>query len=316
MSDSENNNIRRLDGGLLLIFRELLKRRRATDVAQHLGLSQSAVSHALKRLREIFDDPLFIRLPHGLEPTRRAVELGPRVDSLLDQAASMLASDQGFDIAKTQRQFSVAALDYVMSIFGPGLVEIFQEEAPMARFMCHRLHLDSALSAVRRGEVDLAIGQFETIPAGLRSTLLYKDQYCVVVRQDHPTVGDMVDDETYSKTAHVFVSGLADNMIEGPAHNVEQSLRVYGSIPSPDLVATVACVSQWETALLAVSSTDAMAECPRRLAERYAGPLRLKLLDPPYDPMTQSVQAVRRSEGADAGVDWLLEQVVAVAANL
>lgn len=207
MSELNNSDIRRLDGGLLLIFRELLKRRRATDVAYHLGLSQSAISHALKRLRDIFGDPLFIRLPHGLEPTRRAIELGPRVDALLDQAANLLSSDEGFDPAKTQRLFSLAALDYVMSILGPGLVRIFQTEAPMARFICHRLHLDSALSAVRRGEADLAIGQFETTPPGLSSTSLYQDQYCVVVREDHPDIGDTVNEEIYDRTKHVFVSG-------------------------------------------------------------------------------------------------------------
>lgn len=316
MSEFRNSDIRRLDGGLLLIFRELLKRRRASDVAHHLGLSQSAISHALKRLRDIFDDPLFVRLPHGLEPTRRAIELGPRVDALLDQAANLLSSDEGFDPAKTERRFSVAALDYVMSILGPGLVGIFQTEAPMARFICHRLHLDSALSAVRRGEADLAIGQFESIPGDLSAHTLYQDQYCIVVRQDHPSVGDRVDEETYNQTDHVFVRGLAENMIEGPAPDIEQGLRVYGGIPSPDLVATVAWVSQWETALLAVSSTDAMAECPRRLAERYADPLRLKLLDPPYDPMTQTVQAVRRANTPDPGVGWLVEQLISVAAGL
>lgn len=316
MSEIKNIDIRRLDGGLLLIFRELLKRRQATDVAHHLGFSQPAISHALKRLREIFDDPLFIRLPHGLEHTQRAIELGPRVDSLLDQAANLLSSDQGFDAARTERLFSVASLDYVMSILAPGLIRVFQEKAPRARFICHRLHLDSALSAVRRGEVDLAIGQFESIPGDLASSPLYIDQYCVVVREDHPVVGDIVDEELYARTDHVFVSGLADNMIEGPARSTEQSLRLYGGIPSPDVVSTVAYVSQWETALLTVSSTDAMAECPRRLAERYAVPLRLKLLDPPYDPMAQTVMAVRRAETPDPGVDWLQRQVEAVASAL
>lgn len=83
MGDIDNNDIRRLDGGLLLIFRELLLQRRATSVAEKLGLSQSAISHALKRLRDIFNDPLFIRRPHGLEPTKRAIELGPQVETLI-----------------------------------------------------------------------------------------------------------------------------------------------------------------------------------------------------------------------------------------
>jgi hypothetical protein len=74
MSDFNLNQIRRLDGGLLLVFRELLRTRRASAVAQRLGLSPSAISHALNRLRDLFGDPLFIRRPHGFEPTRRAEE--------------------------------------------------------------------------------------------------------------------------------------------------------------------------------------------------------------------------------------------------
>src|SRR5918912_1562817 len=61
MSDFDLNQVRRVDGGLLLVFRELLRTRRASAVADRLGLSPSAISHALNRLRDLFDDPLFIR---------------------------------------------------------------------------------------------------------------------------------------------------------------------------------------------------------------------------------------------------------------
>ncbi|MBS0410897.1 MAG: LysR family transcriptional regulator, partial [Proteobacteria bacterium] len=77
MAEFDLNKIRRLDGTLLLVMRELLRRRQAQAAAARLGLSASAVSHALGRLRDLFEDPLFIRRPHGLEPTRRALELGP-----------------------------------------------------------------------------------------------------------------------------------------------------------------------------------------------------------------------------------------------
>ena len=72
MSDIDTNKLRRLDGGLLLVFRELLRTGRASRVAESLGLSQPAISHALARLRDLFADPLFVRRPHGFEPTLRA----------------------------------------------------------------------------------------------------------------------------------------------------------------------------------------------------------------------------------------------------
>src|SRR5471032_1669569 len=97
MSDISQLDIRRIDGGLLLVFRELCRRRRTTAVAAHLGLSQSAVSHALARLRDLFGDPLFLRRPHGLEPTGRALELAPRIDALIDLMGPALRPDPGFD---------------------------------------------------------------------------------------------------------------------------------------------------------------------------------------------------------------------------
>ena len=130
MSDFDIIDIRRLDGTLLLVFRELLIHRQATEVARRVGLSQSAVSHALGRLRELFDDPLFIRRSHGLEPTRRALELGPQIDVLIDLAGTTLSSKAGFEPARSRRRFNLAGPEFVTSIIGARLVEIFRREAP------------------------------------------------------------------------------------------------------------------------------------------------------------------------------------------
>ena len=83
MSDLDAAKIKQLDGSLLLVLQELLRQRRVTLAAKRLGLSQSAVSHALSRLRELFGDPLFVRKAYGLEPTRHALDLAPRIDALL-----------------------------------------------------------------------------------------------------------------------------------------------------------------------------------------------------------------------------------------
>ena len=97
MSEFDQLQIRKLDGGLLLIFRELLARRRASAVANQLGLSPSAVSHALARLRDVFGDPLFIRRSHGLEPTQRAIELGPRIEGLIEAIGQTVGGERAFD---------------------------------------------------------------------------------------------------------------------------------------------------------------------------------------------------------------------------
>src|SRR5438309_696605 len=134
MGDFDKLKIRRLDGGLLLIFRELLAHRRASEVSQRLGLSQSAISHALTRLRELFGDPLFIRRSHGFEPTRRALELGPRVEALIDLIGTTVSGDGLFDPKRSRRRFGIASPDSVVTLIADSLTESFRCEAPNAAF--------------------------------------------------------------------------------------------------------------------------------------------------------------------------------------
>src|SRR5271156_2510119 len=108
MNEYDNLQIRKLDGGLLLIFRELLIRGQASEVAKQLGLSPSAVSHALGRLRELFCEALFLRRAHGLEPTQRARELGPRSEALIEMIGATISTEGGFDPARSGRRFRIA----------------------------------------------------------------------------------------------------------------------------------------------------------------------------------------------------------------
>ncbi|MDR3511448.1 MAG: LysR family transcriptional regulator [Caulobacteraceae bacterium] len=308
------NNIRRLDGSLLLVFRELLAHRRATLAARRLGLSQSAVSHALGRLRALFDDPLFIRRPHGLEPTQRALELGPRIEALIDLVGETLSADTRFDPAHSRRRFNLAGPAFITSIIGARLVEQFRASAPNAAFLSRRLLLDLALVAVRRGEIDLALGAFARIPPDMTAETLYVDRYCVIARRDHPVVRPPLDRATYAATPHVFVGdppGYASNEV---IYDPDLMAETYGAVPPPEAIRTAAYVPQWETAMLIVSASDAIADCPGRLAERYAVRLGLQVIEPPYDPAMPPVQAVRRAGLKDPAIDWLLDQVRAAVA--
>jgi DNA-binding transcriptional LysR family regulator len=312
MSEFDQLQIRRVDGGLLLIFRELLARRQASAVARQLGLSPSAISHALARLREVFDDPLFIRRPHGLEPTQRALDLGPRVEALIEAIGQAVGGEPTFDPRGTRRRFKLACAQPIESVIGPALAQAFREEAPLATFSTRYAVLDHALRAVRRGEVDVALGVFGHIPPALAARRLFDDDYCVIARQGHPRVrGERVEAATYAMAGHIFVGNpdgaLAD---ESPIDRAAID-ATYGALPGPDVIRTHAYVSLWETAMLIVASTDAMADCPRSLATRYAARLGLQVLDPPFPPFRFTVQAVRRAGAADPGLDWFMTKLSA-----
>ena len=309
MSDFDNIQIRKLDGGLLLMFRELLLRRRATEAANQLGLSPSAISHGLGRLREVFGDPLFIRRSHGLEPTQRALELGPRIEALLTMMGETVSDERGFDAAKSRRRFRIVCPDHITTLLAAPLVEAFRRDAPRASFSTRPAFLDRALRAVRRGEAELALGVFERIPPGFTARTLFEDDYCVIARADHPSVRGAVDLMTYARIGHVFV-GNPDGVLADEASFDREAMRAsYGDLPSPDVMRTHAYFTEWESAMLMVSESDVLADCPRRLARRYADRLGLQVLDPPYPPFRFTVQAVRRAEAPDAGVEWLLDRI-------
>jgi DNA-binding transcriptional LysR family regulator len=299
MPDIDVERIRRLDGSLLLVLRELMRHRRTTVAAERLGMSQSAVSHALKRLRLVFDDPLFTRRPHGMEPTARAIELAPKVDALLAAMADAVGVDDGFEPATAVRELRIGAPDHVSTLIAAPLVSHLVESAPTVRLSCAQHLGDVALEAVRRGDIDLALGRFARRPSGdLVVEALYEDRYCLVARRDHPHLGRRLTTEAFSELGHVQVS------VARGARRDEVD-RLLGSIPPRR---TIASVPRFGVAFTVVAATDAVALSPRRLVEAHGGALGLVAHELPFDTEPMRVMAVRR-ERADAAVRWLVELV-------
>lgn len=296
MRDIDNTDIRKLDGGLLLVFRELSRTRRTTEAARRLGVTQSTISHALARLRDLFGDRLFVRRPYGLEPTPRALELAPRIESLIDMAGAVMVAE-GFDPNHTERLFRLAAAEFVTAVVGGNLVRIFGREAPRASFSVDFLSGAATLDGLKRGEVDLVLGQFLRLPAGVEAEVLYRDRYCVVARRRHPKVNGIIDARTYARLPNIFVGRSGETGITD------------ATIPDPAMVSTVTMVPRWLTALTMVSTSDAIATCPRRLAERMARSLGLQVIDAAFAGPPFAVSAVRRGGRVDAGIDWLLGTV-------
>lgn len=311
MTEFNSIDIRKFDGSLLLIFHELLKRRRATEVAGHLGLSQPAISHALNRLRDLFSDPLFVRLPHGLEPTQRALKLGPEIERLLEQTAQLLSCESGFDPLSTTRRFSLVAADlaYLLSLIGPPLVRTFQDRAPKATFVLQSLGTKETFNALRRGNVDFAIGVFDPLPPDVESELLFEDEYCVVARKGHPNLKRKVTMADYRVIDHVFVGQPVGSHFGLSSSELEQMSKLFGTIPDENQVSTSGYVPQWETALFIAATTDAIADCPRRFAMQFAKKLDLQIFDPPYESKLTKVQLVQRAKSQDPGAAWFAEQI-------
>jgi DNA-binding transcriptional LysR family regulator len=122
MTDFDELKLRRLDLGLLMVFQEICRKRRAGAAAARLGLTQPAISHALGRLRDVTGDALFVRRPEGMAPTALAIELAPKVDAILALAREAFGESLVFRPAESQRIFRVSANDFVGSLLAVPLV--------------------------------------------------------------------------------------------------------------------------------------------------------------------------------------------------
>ncbi len=264
-------------------------------MAERLGLSPSAISHALGRLRDIFGDQLFVRRPHGFEPTMRALELGPRIEALIELTAQAISPDGGFDPMRSERRFNLGAPEFVTALIGADLINRLQRLAPKLTFTIAHVAEEDAFKALRLGQIDLALGRFGAQRPGYLTALLFSDVYCVAARQGHPRVRGAIDEAAWRDIGHVFAWSQSETAADESGKAVD--------------VAMLAAVPHWLTALMLVASTDGLATCPRRLAERHAGMLGLQVLDPPFEPDVITVSTLRRAGVEDAGVDWFLEQV-------
>lgn len=299
MRDIDLDKIRRLDGSLLLVLRELLRQQRTTLVAARLGLSQSAVSHALARLRELFGDPLFVRKPHGLVPTRHALALAPRVDALVEAMGDALGLADSFTPERSERGFRIGAPDHLTTLVAPGLLRAFAVGAPNARFAFSQRLGQDALDALQRDELDLALGRFAARPEGFLVEPLFEDHYCLVARRRHRRLcGGKLTPALYAELDHVQIS------VAGDFASLE--IEPIGERARPRR--TIAAVPRFLVAFAVVARSDAVTLAPRRLALAHARGFGLEAHALPFTLPPIRMLAARRP-GADRGIAWLVEQI-------
>lgn len=300
MSDINISKIRRLDGGLLLIFQELMHHRRTTIVAERLNLTQPAVSHALARLREIFEDPLFNRRPNGLEPTQRSLELAPRIEELIRQTQITLDTGKAFDPASTSRNFRIGGGDFMSALLAAPLLKQFEQNAPNASFVFRFSLGQEALDSLRRDDIDVAVGRLHANEQEFITEELYQEEYCIVARERNPHINNEIDLTLFSKLNHVIIS-LGNDMAQLGDDNLKErniERRVVAAVP------------RFLTAFTLIAESDAIMTVQKRLASRYAKPFKLEIYPVPYPTDKVKIVAVcRRVDKSDEATRWLIEQI-------
>lgn len=193
-----------LDTYLLRVLCLLLEERSVSLTAIRLHQSQPAISTALRKLRDIFDDALLVRDKGGMVPTARALELLPHARRALAEIDRLTESQASFDPASSQRVFRVGAPDYLAPSFMATAVGMLRRQAPQARLSVHALGPDFDFEgALAEGELDIVIGNWPEPPERMHLSMLLEDEIVCLMAEHHPLAHRPLTQETYLAAAHV-----------------------------------------------------------------------------------------------------------------
>ncbi|VVM42466.1 Nodulation protein D 2 [Pseudomonas fluorescens] len=245
------------DLNLLVTLDVLLAEGSVAHAAKRLGLSPSAMSRALARLRETTGDPLLVRAGRGLVATPRALELRERVSQLVQEAEAVLRPAEQPDLTRLIRTFTLRTSEGFVENFGAPLIARIAGQAPgvRLRFM-HKPDKDSA--ALRDGTVDLETGVVgKAASPELRTQGLFRDRFIGVVRNQHPLSRGEITPARYAAGGHISVSrrGLDKGPVDDALATSELERQV------------VTIVAGFSTALALARATDLIATVPERHTE-------------------------------------------------
>ncbi|MGF1684181.1 LysR family transcriptional regulator [Photobacterium minamisatsumaniensis] len=188
----------RLDMKQLRVFQALIREENASKAANQLGLTQQAVSEHLKKLRDVFDDRLFIRKTNGFVPTPFAQELSIRVDKLLIDFNTLL-SPTTFEPEKVSGTFVIAATDYAQQVVLPALIAKLRVQSPNLKLIVRDFEIDSLHELMQSGKVHLAIAFPDYIPNSYPIIKLFEEHHvCVAsvsasISQTTPSLADIAN---------------------------------------------------------------------------------------------------------------------------
>lgn len=242
-----------LDLNLLYIAESLFRTLNVSKTAAELGMSQSAVSHALTKLRDHFDDPLFVRVSKGVAPTALAKELRPSIDSLAQQGRDIAQKQEAFDPSKAKGRLTIATSDMFEILLMPDLLNKMRKLAPDLQISIRPTGGDLPKSDLENGLVDIALaGFFKNVPEGFYQRKVLDVYFSTAYRKNHPTIKKPLTASEYYEQNHALIT-LQGDFKDGFARKRK---FVYGSYSFTGMAWTLA-------------SSDLVLTAPTLLLEKY-----------------------------------------------
>jgi DNA-binding transcriptional LysR family regulator len=277
-----------------------LRHRKALDVAADLGLTQSAISQSLKRLREILGDELFLRRPHGLEPTATALALEAPVATAVDALRGALSAARTFDPATATGLVRMAALDAEQAVLIPPLAARLRQLAPGLTLSVLPLGRGAAMDALSEGRADLVLGYVWDPPEAIYGAPIHQESYLIAGCPEILPHAPYVSLDDYCAADHVLISpggdmrGVVDDQLEA----MGRSRRVVLGLPA------------FLPALAAVAASRALVTLPARVARAFAPGFGLAMAEPPIPVRMFPISVFwHRRNDTDPRTSWIRQQL-------
>ncbi|WP_338514879.1 LysR family transcriptional regulator [Pseudomonas poae] len=300
-------NMATIDLNLLRTFVVIWEHRSLTIAAERLHLSQPAVSHALRRLRDVFDDPLFVRTATSMEPTDAAIRLHGPIEHALTIIQSALMMFSNFEPKTADRTFRISMSDMSQLYVLPTVMEVLAREAPKVRLDVRQMPIEQLAMALRKGDVDIAIGYLVELGEECIYENLLDDEFICLLRNGHPfqenelSVQDLLALRYVDVSSNITGHGLTADAAFGKAGIAREiALKVPNFTIAPKIVA----------------NTDLALILPRAIAMQLNRDQRYRLLSLPIELPSISVGLYCHSRFlSDAGITWLRGLIISLFAS-
>jgi len=271
-----------IDLNLLVHLDVLLREQNVTKAANHIGITQPAMSNGLKRLRLLFKDPLLVRTSEGMAPTELALELKPAVRDILFNIEKVIKPERDFDL-NSSRVFRVMASDYAESTLIPDVLSEVRRLAPNIT-LDMLTPSDVSFEDVEQGRVDMAINRFDTLPQSFHQKTLWSDTFSCLMSPENPIVNNF-NLECYLQANHIWVSKTGFGIGVGVNPNdvqrlgwVDEALDMLGEKRKISVF-----TRHYQVAMLLAQQHDLIATLPSRAARLKAGNEKVVIKEPPFN---------------------------------
>ncbi len=292
-----------LDIHLLRVFLAVYETRSVGRSAQALDMSQPGLSTALRRLRGLLGDPLFVKTYNGMEPTSRARNLVTSIRGIVQAVDNELFAVPRFDPATSTREFRLGLTDIGEGIYLPFAVQALEQASPSITLRSMYLPPREMEEAMAEGEVDLACGYFPDITS---NQFLHRriglHSFACIMRADHPIRDRALSMEQYLELKHVEVEAPGRSLEVFDDFLRKKKLRRKVVLRTPHFMSIP----------VIVGSTDVVATVPQALADFFASMTELRQVGLPFRPPTFQVNMYwHRGQTNDPGNQWLREVITA-----